>query len=59
VILDLFKYPKEADYKVYTVNGKPNTDKADKGELIVAYSVPQFSLDIRKGAWRSWEFIVP
>lgn len=36
MILDFFKYPKKADNEVYAVNGKPNPDKADKGELIVA-----------------------
>jgi hypothetical protein len=39
VILDLFKYAEEVNDKVNAVYGKPNTDKAGKSELIVAYLV--------------------
>lgn len=59
MILDLLKYPEKANNEVDAVNRKPNTNKANKGELIVAYSVPQLFLSIRYGAWRSWKFVVP
>jgi hypothetical protein len=59
VILDFFKYPEEVNNKVYAVDGKPNADKAGKGELIVAYLVTQLPLEARNRAWRSWKFVVP
>jgi hypothetical protein len=59
MILDLLKYPEEADNKVDAVNRKADTNKTDKGKLIIAYAVPQLFLSSRYRAWRSWKFVVP